>query len=258
MNFLRNRHKLARILLGNFAFAFATLCLSPATLFAHEKIRPVVLPEIELVTPVQLIDGVVSEVVVPGPETKIAASKSSAKMEISHLKRLQGEALVQASCHTATTLDSIPGQNCQSLSESANSSLLGKNQICAKGSDLKSIANLGLLAFFEICLSQSELPSRNLSMPCANSPSKSMIPKSANDSRSLWRQAKTTFLWHRSISSLQIPRILIPEALLNHLHNMSDISSIWLSGMAVFPPISVEMKEMAVPAPLVIVATAKS
>lgn len=258
MNFLRNGHNLARILLGNFAFALGILCLSPATLFAETEIQPIVLPAVELITPVLLAHGVVSEVVVPETETNIAVSQSSAKIESSDLKRRPGHCLAQPIGSTATALDSLFANDCRSVSERAVSSLSQKNEPGAKTSDLKSVANLGLLAFFEICLSQSELPSKNLSTPCANSPSKSMIRKSANDSRSLWPLAKTISLWHRSISCLLIPRTSILEASPSRLHNMSDISSIWLSETDEYPLIWVEMMAVTPPTLLGKLETTKS
>jgi hypothetical protein len=246
MKFLQIRHKLAHILLGNLFLSAALVFFSLTSLSANEVEEPTVLPAIELVAPVQLVNGIVSEVIVLENKNQFAfgdqslsfvkTGKEKWRVQIQFQNLLGNRLVTESSCALSANQDFLPVAK-----DAFRMAHFLKKCNDGEAVALKSVANPGLLAFFEICLSQSELPSRNLSTPCVNSLSKSMIPRSANDWRSSWPQAKTTSLWHKSISSWQIQRVSIQGRSLSRSRSMSDTSSIWLSAMDAYPPISVEM-----------------
>jgi hypothetical protein len=242
MNFLGIRHNLARILLSKISLALAIFFLSGLSLFADESQEPIVLPLPELIAPVQLVDGVVSEVIVPEAPFQFANHTFSSKSDhfFSQTHGAKNSPLL-------FTLPSIPGALaiCSPRENATMRGLVGqfalqdslKNKADAEPWDLKSVANLGLVAFFEICLSQSELLSRNLSTQCVNSLLKSTIQKSANALRFSWQQAKMTYHWPKSTSSSQILKTSILDPLQSPSHSMSDTSSTWSKEMVVFPQI---------------------
>jgi hypothetical protein len=201
MNFLQIRHFLAQILLSGHLFILALLCLTNVSLSAETASGPIVLPAVELIAPVQLVDGIVSEVVVTPNEKELSASDEF-QINIS-----KGKAHAEYDQNLTT--------------------IFPKNTVLGKHSQLKSIANLAQIAFFEICLSQSELPFKNSSTPCVSFLSKSTIPRYANDWRSLWQQVRMTYPSHKSICSLQTLAPSIPVLFPNHLPSMSDTTSIW-------------------------------
>ncbi len=246
MNFLKNRHNLARFLLKPVGFAIVFFCLCGTSLFADENIEPIIIPATELLTPVVLVNGVVSELVVTPPKVQFAKlpKVSEPLLFVGGVKKEGnrfGNFLFAMESFCPSGPSSIRSREKTLAPAYDLIPLFSKFGKEPDRSDLKSIANLGLFAFFEICLSQSELPFRNSSMPCASSLSKSMIRKSANAWKSSWQPVKMTSLWPRSTFSLPILRISILERSLSLSRSMSDILSIWSNEMAEFPPTSWEM-----------------
>nr|WP_210413600.1 hypothetical protein [Leptospira ilyithenensis] len=258
---------MAQFLLTKLAFAsFLAIVFVPSfSLFAFDSSSPIMIPADELLTPVQLVDGVVSFVTVSDAEESLSLSSSSLPCEelqtlyeeivltdrslikknsdpdlaiISANRLSPGKMLMEGKgLHLLRTFEDPTDYN---RIKNANplivfSGLSLQNEGVPEQFSLNSIANLSPVAFLGICLNQSELPSKNLPMQCGSFLSKSMIQKFVKDSISLWQRAKTTSLWPRSINCLPIRNPLIQEQYLSHTHSTSDISFIWLREMAGSP-----------------------
>jgi hypothetical protein len=273
MKSLKYGQKMARFLLSSFCSLVMLLSVSGFSLQASDLSSPIILPSVELITPVQLVDGIVSEVTSPSyinhkvaikhlsPSTRINDLAFGAKKVTSHSSSLAKT----ASFSFFKSWQSVGYQNSCSLEVGANTPisdshlsswgllslvLREKYTMQAEARDLKSIANLATLAFFEICLCQSELPSKNLSTQCESCLWKSTTRRSANVWRFSWPQARTTFRLPRSTFSSQTQRISILDPLPSHLPSMFDISSTWPKETARFRLIWVAMAHHSRPIPM--------
>lgn len=208
-------------------------------LFADEADLPVIIPNDELLTPIELKDGLVFEVVVSEAtelavnESSVGETQSGGFLKSSDLSDSQSSILF-----VKAGVEKFPSSRSKFFSET-DQERDNKIDFVFEGalgySCVKSIANPGLFSFLGICLSRSELPSKNFLTPCENSLLKSMTQRSANDWKFLWRPVRTTSLWPLSTSSSRIQRISILKPSLSHTHSMSDTSSTWSNEMAVFP-----------------------
>lgn len=241
MFFLRLTEKLAQKLLRSVPYICALLIFlfSQGNLFANEWDEPIVLLEDPLVPAIELRDGQISEVFVE-TNSEVAHRiddleiiKPSATVANSHSFKSQSLGLVsELVCHPIVHLDQEVG-----MGKSAAVSYweCSTNTKEAEVLSVKSIANLGLVGFLGICLSRSELPSKNSLTPCENYHQKSMTLKFANVWKSSWQQVKTTYLWPTSTNSFRTQRTSIQRQSLSHTHSMSDILSIWSNEMDVYP-----------------------
>ncbi|MDZ4726383.1 MAG: hypothetical protein SH817_09505 [Leptospira sp.] len=233
---LQTSLKLARNLLTQLGFAGLVFLFCGSSIFANVSEKPIIIPADPLLTPVQLVNGIISEVTVPStsiaviahadffPSSKITGTKGNGKVKSI---RLTHETYFSNSIRleSPASVDDLRNEN-------APFGFLAKRSIFKIKSDLrqsvlKSIAKTGLFAFFEICLSQSELPSKNLSMRCENSQWKSMTQRSANAWKSSWPLAKMTYLLPKSICSLLTRKASTHVPSQSRLRSMSDTLSIW-------------------------------
>ncbi|EOQ94922.1 hypothetical protein LEP1GSC195_0716 [Leptospira wolbachii serovar Codice str. CDC] len=219
-------------------------------LFANEADLPVIIPADELLTPIELRDGLVFEVVVE-PETELAfgASSSSEIDEAIFTLPSDSKGLNLHSSAMTFISEQVPSGDFENLSQSKISRLYTLPPVFENGRkhfSVKSIASLGLFGFLGICLSRSELPSKNFSMLCENSLPKSMTRRSANDWKFLWQPVRTTSLWHSSISSSRTLKTSILRPSMSRIPNMSDISSIWLNEME-GSPVTLQEKRINLP-----------
>lgn len=204
----------------------------PATgLFADEADLPVIIPNDKLLTPIELRDGLVFEVVVVDERKLTLNDVEPSKVPQVGEFVFSGEPTPKPA---NISMVSNPGMvfliSNNSFSEKDDRRDLKDGFVFESGQEhfsVKSIASPGLFCFLGICLSRSELPSKNFSMLCENSLPKSMTRRSANDWKFLWQPVRTTSLWLLSTSSSKMLRTLTPRPSRNLTHSMSDISSIW-------------------------------
>ncbi|EKJ86029.1 hypothetical protein CLV96_3000 [Leptospira meyeri] len=243
MVFLGKIKKLAQKLQsGTFLVLLAVFFIFPISgLMADAMDLPVIIPNDELLTPVELRDGLVYEVVVT-PQAEMATNDSSllenGPMVLSHsslssdYSAKQNVPLKNARVVLATKEDV--------LSKDAEGELPHSSSVFEKGSEhfsVKSIASPGLFGFLGICLSRSELPSKNFSTPCENSLPKSMTRRSANDWKFSWQPVRTTSLWRMSTSSFRMQKTSILRPSQSRIPNTFDTSSTWSNAMAESPTI---------------------
>lgn len=208
-------------------------------LFANEWDKPIVLLEEPLLPAIELRNGEISEVFI-GSETELAIQSAGigegVDPSIGYESSTNSNPLIlntsanshELSClENSQELSSVPHLNCNvgPVPTPTNPEHFG----------VKSIASPGLFGFLGICLSRSELPSKNFSTPCENFPLKSMTQKSANDWKSSWQRVRTTSLWHMSTNSSRSLKNSILRPSRNLTPSMSDISSIWSNATGGFP-----------------------
>lgn len=233
-NLAQKLHKSAFLILLSIFFIFPTVGL-----FANEADLPVIIPNDELLTPIELRDGLVLEVTVPketelvSPETfpseiQTASTFVPSDVSIPELEIFFETSNVERGIVSGTGLSS----QIKTLGICKASSVFENPP---EHFSVKSIASSGLFGFLGICLSRSELPSKNSSMLCENSLLKSMTRRSANDWKYLWQPVRTTYLSPLSINSSRILKTSILSPSTNHTHNMSDISSTWPNVMEGYP-----------------------
>lgn len=237
MFFQEIKENLARKLqnIAPYFCAFTFFVFSQGSLLASDWEEPIVLLNDPLVPAIELREGVISEVQV-GSDREFVFSKSESMDGI----------FLQSQNIETNKIFSHTIENSPYLSFAMVPLSDGKGRVviqyvgfgfvsgvCFEPENLgvKSIANSGLLGFLGICLSRSELPSKNFSMPCENFPLKSMTQKSANDWKSSWQRVRTTSLWHLSTNSSKSQKTSIRRLSMNPTHNTSDISFTWSNGM---------------------------
>lgn len=243
MVFLGKIKKLAQKLQSGAFLALLTLFfIFPASgLMADVLDLPVIIPNDELLTPIELRDGLVYEVVVT-PETEIVANDSMF-LENKSVVLLNPSPTLDLGEQADSSLKTegvILFPNGNVLLINAERNLRQRNLDFERGPEhffVKSIASPGLFGFLGICLSRSELPSKNFSTPCENSLQKSMTRRSANDWKFLWQPVRMTSLWRMSISSSRMQKTSIPRPSQSHTPSMSDTSSTWSNAMAEYPVI---------------------
>lgn len=208
-------------------------------LFANEADLPVIIPNDELLTPIELRDGLVLEVVVT-EERELAFDA----IPTSEIQTAAAFVSSDASAQELTHLGILPNAETVSLNSNGSFSQMEDKVILEEAFvfenspehfSVKSIASPGLFGFLGICLSRSELPSKNFSMLCESSLPKSMTRRSANDWKFLWQPVRTTSLWPLSTNSSKMLRTSTPRPSRNHTHSMSDISSTWSNATVGFP-----------------------
>ncbi len=254
MIFLEKIKKVARFLLNSWLpLAVAVVIVSPVfSVSADDLSLPIVMENEEWVLPIMLVDGV--EVVVLAEEEATTSMASLEGKTVPSEKEIVSpdsfgckSSPSYLSNHSNLSLAACKNTFGETGTLSFYGSLffsnLGRNiGLLEKGCPslqnvdsgnmyssiaVKSVAKPGLFAFLGICPNPSELPSKSLSMQCANCLSKSTTQRFAKDSISLWQRVRTTFLWHRSINSSRIQKVSILEPFLSPTRSMSDISSIW-------------------------------
>lgn len=243
MVFLEKIKKLAQKLQsGAFLALLALFFIFPVSgLMADVLDLPVIIPNDELLTPIELRDGLVYEVVVT-PETE-AVTNDSLFLENKSAVLLNPSftlGLGEQADFSLKTEGVILFPNRNVLLKNAEKNLLQRNSVFERGPEhfsVKSIASPGLFGFLGICLSRSELPSKNFSTPCENSLPKSMTRRSANDWKFLWQPVRMTSLWRMSTSSSRMQKTSIPKPSQSHTPSMSDTSSTWSNAMAEYPVI---------------------
>lgn len=244
-----------------FASFLAIVFVPTFSLFAFDSSLPTIIPVDELLTPIQLVDGVVSYVTVPDTEESLSLSSSSLPCEDLQTFQEETKKVISIDANLFRENSSLSPGTISAARRSSATILKGGKEVfrletsgdsmesrkaeISKGLiifsglslqnertlgqfSLNSIANLSPVAFLGICLNPSELPSKNLPMRCGSFLSKSMIQKFAKDSISLWQPARTTFPWPRSINCLPTRSPSIQEQFLSHIHSMSDILFTWL------------------------------
>ncbi|TGM21641.1 hypothetical protein EHQ73_10045 [Leptospira meyeri] len=237
MVFLDKIKKLAQKLQsGAFLVLLAVFFIFPVSgLMAEAMDLPVIIPNDELLTPVELRDGLVYEVVVT-PQAEMAANDSSflenGPVVLSHSSlssdfSMKQNVPLENAWVVLVTKEDGPSKNVEGK-------LLYDSSVFEKGSEhfsVKSIASPGLFGFLGICLSRSELPSKNFSTPCENSLQKSMTRRSANDWKFLWQPVRTTSLWRMSTSSFRMQKTSILRPSQSRIPNTFDTSSTWSNAM---------------------------
>lgn len=225
-NLAQKLQKSALLVLLSVFFIFPTMGL-----LANEPDLPIIIPNDELLTPIELRDGLVLEVTV-FEETELTSLEilpSEIQTAVAFVSSDVSAPELAIFCETSNLEKGL-------LKESELSSQSKTLGICKAASvfenapehfSVKSIASPGLFGFLGICLSRSELPSKNFSMLCENSPPKSTTRRSANDWKFLWLPARTIYHLPLSISSSKILKTSILKASMSRIHNTSDISSIW-------------------------------
>lgn len=204
-------------------------------LLANEWDKPVVLLEEPLQPAIELRDGKIAEVRV-GSETEIALETSESIVGFrSNLgNETSGSRITSFPCAISNAQLSAHLEKSNTLGPLSISNFeVGPNHsyVCPEQFGVKSIANPGLFGFLGICLSRSELPSKNSSTPCENFPLKSMTQKSANDWKSSWQRVRTTSLWHMSTNSSRSQKTSIQRPSQSLTPSMSDTSSTWSNAM---------------------------
>lgn len=238
MVFLEKTKKMAQKLQSRASLALLVVffVFPVSGLFADVADLPVIIPSDELLTPIELRDGLVYQVVVEA-KTEMATSESL---------HLENAPVVFSTSSLFINSDSqiefpFSSGGVEFAAGVLNISQLKKSNftfgvlVFDNGPEhfsVKSIASPGLFGFLGICLSRSELPSKNFSTPCENFQPKSMTRRFANDWKFLWQPVKTTSLWHMSTSSSKTQKTSIQRPSLSHTLSMSDISSIWSNAMA--------------------------
>lgn len=224
------------------------LIFPQTNLLANEWDRPVVLMEDPLVPAIELREGVVSEVryeseselawekVNLTEENHSTIEKNSSDLEMQFV--FSETSKPESSISPATSLVEQDSRRSQVRIDGFGS----KQEPQHLG--VKSIANSGLFGFLGICLSRSELPSKNFSTPCENFPLKSMTQKSANDWKSSWQRVRMTSLWLSSTNSSRSQETSIQKPFTSPTRSMSDISSTWSNGTEEFPMISSQGMKM--------------
>lgn len=207
-------------------------------LLAEEADLPVIIPNDELLTPIELRDGLVFEVVVSEESEFALHENSSSESQVEDSFHLSSFSKTKSAATLAIaenvkdfSHDSKPVSQIRNFGLCEGASLF---ENALRHSEVKSIASLGLFGFLGICLSRSELPSKNFSMPCENSLLKSMTQRSANDWKFLWQPVRMTSLWLMSTSSSRMLKTSIQRPFRNHTHSMSDTSSTWSNAMEGF------------------------
>lgn len=243
MVFLEKIKKMAQKLQSGALLALLTLFfIFPVSgLMADVLDLPVIIPNDELLTPIELRDGLVYEVVVT-PETEVVSNDSSflESQSVVLLKSSSTLDLGVQADFSLTTEGVVLFPNRNVLLKNAEENLLHRNSVFERGPEhfsVKSIASPGLFGFLGICLSRSELPSKNFSTPCENSLPKSMTRRSANDWKFLWQPVRMTSLWRMSTSSSRMQKTSIPRPSQSHTPSMFDTSSTWSNAMAEYPVI---------------------
>lgn len=232
-NMAQKLQSLAIYLLLSVLFVF------PASgLFANESDLPVIIPNDELLSPIELRDGLVYEVTVD-QNTEIAFETSSGNEGESSYSKVSAGMQVLAPQFTSEIFCSqfVMAKKCETSSQEkpwAPGLRLSIFENESKQYPVKSIANSGLFGFLGICLSRSELPSKNFSTQCENSLPKSMTRRSANDWKFLWPPVRMTSLWLSSINSFRMLKTSIRKPSMNPTPSMSDISSTWSNAMEEF------------------------
>lgn len=200
-------------------------------LFANESDLPVIIPADELLTPIELRDGLVLEVKVPD-NTELTFEKiSPQENQLTEDYISFDESPLERIIFTEVSTIAKGSVKESGFSSKIQTSGISKASIVfEKGPEhfsVKSIASPGLFGFLGICLSRSELPSKNSSMLCENSQLKSMTRRSANDWKFSWQPVRTISqsLW--STNSCRILRTSILSPSMSHILSMSDISSTW-------------------------------
>lgn len=210
-----------------------------SNLLANESDLPVIIPNDVLLTPIELRDGLVLEVTVV-PDTEIAFESPVGSEEESFLftDSSDSQELVLSLPLEISKTNCVFEMGCKTISRGKSlpaEELLSIFENDPEHFPVKSIASPGLFGFLGICLSRSELPSKNFSMLCENSLPKSMTRRSANDWKFLWRPVKTTYLWPSSTNSYRMLKTSTLKPSTNLTPSMSDISSTWSNGMEEFP-----------------------
>ncbi len=197
MIFSKNSHFLAQKLpfLGGLACTVLLFFLPTNGLQADELVSPVLPPQVELLPPLVLVDGI---------ETEVATTVMPKSIKKNHSYRL-----VVSKKQLSRTKTGISNQNPQESKERI-----------ARG---EGESNLALCP-------PSGLLFRNSSMPCAKSPWKSTTLRSANAWTSLWLPVKRTSPFLLSTTWCPTRSISTPKSSLNHSLNMPDIMSTWQRG----------------------------
>lgn len=197
MIFSKNSHFLAQKLpfLGGLACTVLLFFLPTNGLQAEELVSPVLPPQVELLPPLVLIDGIESEI---ATSTKSISKKQNSSQGL----------------HTS-----------QKPSLGTKTAILDQNQKESKERIARGEGESNLA----LC-PPSGLLFRNLSMPCAKSPWKSTTLRSANGWISSWLPVRRISPYPLSMTWCPTPSISTPRSSQSLLPNTPDIMSIWPRG----------------------------